>query len=430
MTLARLKALVPAPIVTTYHLCQAVLAALWYRFPGRSLQVFGITGTNGKTTTAFFLRSILKAARRRTGLATTVLFDDGLKQWRNELKMTTVNAFQLQRLLRSMVNHRAQAAVIEVTSHALIQERVWGIPFDTTVFTNLTHDHLDYHGTMAEYQAAKERLFDRPHRVSVVNVAAEVAKRFLAFPATRKLSYGLTKEADVSAEALRSTSEGSQFRLSYAGQSVPVTLHLPGRFNVENALAAASAAIGANIGLEVIAEGLGALRAVPGRLESFEAGQSYQVFIDYAHTPDALKQVFETVRPLVKGKLIHVGGATGDRDQSKRPLLGAIAAQFADTVIVTNEDPGTENPDTIMNEVAAGVRRGGGRRRQFIPGKNFFLVLDRAAAIRQALSLAGKGDLVLITGKGDESAMMVKGQLIPYSDREVVLSALQGDADV
>lgn len=391
--------------------------------------MYGVTGTNGKTTTCFFLRSILVAARRQTGLATTVRLSDGVAELRNDRKMTTMPARELQALLARMVAAGSTDAVLEVTSHALAQHRVWGIPFDTVVFTNLTHDHLDYHQTFEAYQAAKERLFALPHRVSVVNADDARAEAFLAHPAARKLTFSLSSaEADVRASAVQDTPRGTSFLLHAGGDTQAVTIQLPGRFNLANALAAATAAYGSNIGLGVIAEGLAALAAVPGRLEAVDGGQPFRVILDYAHTPDALKQLFETVRPTTKGRLIHVGGATGNRDRTKRPLLGAIAAQYADIIIVTNEDPDNESPAAIIGAVVDGVRRGAGNRKRLRERENFFVIEDRAEAIRTAVRLAEPDDTVLVTGKGDESAMVVNGRHVPYSDRDTIQAALRASA--
>ena len=421
-----LRSLIPANVVDTYHRSQGITAATLSGFPGKKLQVFGVTGTNGKTTTCFFLRSILVAARRQTGLATTVQFSDGKTSWRNEQKMTTVNPFELGRLLKQMVKAGTTAAVLEVTSHALMQHRTWGIPFDTVIFTNLTHDHLDYHETANHYQQAKERLFAMPHRVSVVNGDDRVAERFLSYPATRKFSFSVKGKADVCASGVRTTGRGTAFVLTIGAEERKVTLRLPGLFNVQNALAAAAAGYGSNIAIDVIVEGLEKVEAVPGRMEEINAGQDFRVLLDYAHTPDALKQALETVRAATQERIIHVGGATGNRDRSKRPLLGAISAQSSDIIIVTNEDPDNEDPATIMAAVVEGVRRGAGQRKKFVVNESLFVILDRAEAIRTALRLAEPGDTVLVTGKGDESAMMVNGQLLPYSDRSTILEALKG----
>ncbi|MEK7184140.1 MAG: UDP-N-acetylmuramoyl-L-alanyl-D-glutamate--2,6-diaminopimelate ligase [Patescibacteria group bacterium] len=419
-----LKSVVPPAAINGYHLTTAVAAATLAGFPARGLQVFGVTGTNGKTTTCFFLQAILVAARCQTGLATTVQFSDGITSWRNEKKMTTLPASTLQQLLGQVRRAGSKAAVVEVTSHALVQHRAWGIGFDTVIFTNLTHDHLDYHLTPEAYRAAKERLFALPHRVSVVNADDRHAASFLAYPASRILRFSLIVDADVTARSIKLAKEGIEFTLVIGDEQRRVRLQLTGRFNVANALAAAAAAHGSNIGIDTIIQGLESVSQVPGRMELIQVAQPFRVLLDYAHTPDALKQVFETVRATTTKRIIHVGGATGNRDKTKRPLLGALAAQYADIIIVTNEDPDNEEPAAIIEAVVAGVRRGAGSRKQLVLNENLFVILDRAEAIRTALRLAEPGDTVLVTGKGDESAMVVNGQLLPYSDRATILAVL------
>ncbi|MGI6103357.1 MAG: Mur ligase family protein [Patescibacteria group bacterium] len=421
-----LRALAPQPLMRAYYWCIAVLVNVFFWFPGRQLRVFAVTGTNGKTTTSLLLYRILTAARRRTGLMTTVRFSDGKRFWRNDTKMGTQSPLRLQSLLRRMVRNRATDAVLETTSIGLDQQRAWGVPVDTAVLTNFTLDHLEYHGTKEAYRLAKERLFALPHRVSVVNGEDPSQHHFLKYPAVRKLKFAIDKEADVVARGIRERMDGTQFRLEVGQESVEIHLRLIGRFNVENALAAAAAAVGANISLDAIKEGLESLEVSPGRMELVDCGQPFGVMIDYAHTPDGLKKVFDAVRPLVKGRLIAVGGATGNRYPEKRPIMGALMGQYADVVIVTDEDPYDEDPAAIMAEVVRGVKRGGGRKKQFEHGENFFTVLDRAEAIEAAIRLAKPNDLVLITGKGDEGVMVVAGgRHVPHSDRAVVQSALK-----
>ncbi|MCA9388492.1 UDP-N-acetylmuramoyl-L-alanyl-D-glutamate--2,6-diaminopimelate ligase [Candidatus Berkelbacteria bacterium] len=421
-----IRPLVPDWALAGFHRARASVAAYRYGLPSRKLQVFGITGTNGKTSTAFFLHSILEASRRKTGLATTVRFNDGNGMIVNKKKMTTIEPFQLQKLLAKMVKNQAKAAVLEVTSHALAQHRVSRIAFDTVVFTNLSREHIGegiFHHNMEQYRQMKERLFAKPHRVSVINADDPAAPSFAQYPATRKVFYSVNKtDVDLFAADVKTQKEGMSFKLNWADKSVKVNLKLAGVFNIENALAAAGAALGSNIDLDVIVEGLENLTHVPGRVESIDEGQNFSVMIDYAHSPDALKRLFEAVKPTVRGRLIHVGGATGNRDKQKRRILGGLAANFADVVVVTNEDPDNEDPEKIIDEVVAGVMSGA---KKFKQGETFFRLTNRAEAIQKAIKIAQPDDLVLITGKGDESSMIVKGKLVPYSDRQVVTKALK-----
>lgn len=431
-----LRKLVPSGAINWYHLAKAGLANFTYGSPGKKLKIYGITGTNGKTSTAIFLHSILEASGVKAGLATTALFSDGNKKYRNTKKMTTMSPGELNKLLAQIVENGATDAVVEVTSHALDQHRVHGINFDTVAFTNLSHDHLDYHKTKAAYQKAKEKLFAKPHRISIVNADDKLRNTFLAYKASRKIAFS-TKETVakrlgaekpdfglVYATDINPTSFGIDFVLNINKEAIKIYLKTPGFFNVSNALAAASAARGSNISLTDIKKGLEAVEVLPGRMESLNYGQKFKIYIDYAHTPDGLMKVFESIAPTVKGRLIHVGGATGNRDKSKRIILGALAGKFADIIIVTNEDPDNENPQDIIDQVASGVRRGAAHKR-IEEDENFFKILDRSEAISFALSIAKANDVVLITGKGDETSMVIDGKLVAYSDREEIKKSLK-----
>lgn len=432
----KIKKSAPRGLINFYHLFKANLASFLYGYPGKKLKVYGVTGTNGKTSTAIFLHSILKESGIRAGLATTAVFSDGSKQFRNTKKMTTLSPAGLNKFLAEVVENGAQEAVIEVTSHALEQHRVAGIDFDTVIFTNLTHDHLDYHKTKEAYRKAKEKLFAKHHRISVVNLDDKARDFFLAYKAARKIVFSI-KEAVarragserpdlgvVFASDIKPTTYGVDFTLNIGSESVRVYLKTPGIFNVSNALGAAAAARGSNISINNIKKGLEAVEVLPGRLESLNFGQKFKIYIDYAHTPDGLMKVFESIRPTVQGRLIHVGGATGNRDKSKRIILGALAGKFADIIIITNEDPDNEDPVEIMEQVAQGVARGAGHKRIEL-GENFYKIEDRTQAIELALSLAKANDVVLVTGKGDETSMIIDGKLIPYSDRQEIEKSLK-----
>jgi UDP-N-acetylmuramoyl-L-alanyl-D-glutamate--2,6-diaminopimelate ligase len=402
------------------HRVRGRLAAALYGYPGRKLRVIGVTGTNGKTTTCFMIAHILSAARYRVGMATTVEFRINEKRMVNTTKMTTISPFALQRLLREMVKAGCQFAVLEVTSHAIAQERIFGIPFDAVAITNVTHDHLDYHRTFEEYRDTKVRLFAGSPRLAVVNIDDKSAPHFLALPAELKLTYGVEGEAQVKALRIRHTPLGIEMRIRVPGGAESrLTLPLPGLFNVYNALAATSVTIGCGVKLSTIVDALATFPGVPGRMERIEAGQPFTVLVDYAHTPDAFRQIYATLRPATTGRIIHVFGATGDRDKTKRPILGAIAAQYADYIILTDEDPYSEDPAAIIEAVADGVVRAARRHRK-TEGKDFWKILDRREAIAKALSLARAGDVVLVTGKGAEQAMVVGDKKVPWDDRQVV----------
>ncbi len=425
--------------VNLYHLVQAVLANVIYGFPAKKLNVIGVTGTNGKTTTCHLIASVLEAAGEKVGMTTTIDFQIGAERTENNIKMTTVSPFHLQKLLKRMVKAECSAAIIEVTSIALDQHRLWGIPFQTVVFTNLTHDHLDYHKTMAEYRAAKEKLFANRPTLSVVNADDPAAEVFLNYPANRSLTYGVHNQASIMAKKIYSRPGGTDFVMLVGSRQVTLNLPLPGEFNVYNALAAAAVGLGMGLNIEQVIDGLRLAEPVPGRMEVIDVGQPFTVLVDYAHTPDALQKVYETIKPTVRGKLISVLGATGRRDKTKRPLLGALAGKYADFVLVTNEDPYDEDPLAIIDEVADGVPRGRPKTGRYkvkkaeentddVPFKYketgedlwWWRVPDRKEAIAKALEMARPQDVVLVTGKGAEKVMAVGHKLVPFSDKAVL----------
>ena len=426
-----LRKFVPEWLINVYHWKMAALAAVRYGFPTRKLKVVGITGTNGKTTTAFMVESLLRTKGEKVGIITTAKVGVHGKLVTNPTKMTTPDVFILNRWLSELRKAGCKWIVMEVTSHGLAQHRAFGIKFDTVIFTNLTHDHLDYHKTKEDYRNAKLKLFSVKPRVAIANLDDPEGEKFLSFPAERH--YGFTVEGGSTSKVpgvtvlrgtiLRATDAASDVQVTTPASDMEITIPLPGKFNVENALAAVAVGYGADMKMETIQRGIAACSDVPGRMELIDRGQPFKVIVDYAHTPDALKRVFETLRPTVKGKLIHVGGATGDRDRTKRPILGALAGQYSDIAIVTDEDPGTEDPLKIIEAVADGVRRG--QRPKRIENENFFVVPNRRDAIEKAILMAKKDDVVLITGKGHEEVMAVAGSFVPFSDRKIATEVLE-----
>lgn len=417
------------------HKVEAILAAARYGFPARKLRIIGVTGTNGKTSVAHYTRQLLEEAGHPTGMITTVAIIIREKRTLNKTKMTTLDAFTLHRLLRQCVDAGCIYAIVETTSHALDQHRVHGIYYEAVAFTNLTHEHLDYHKTMDAYQKAKEKLFAHLPQISVINADDAAAKAFLKYRSPQKLTYGILdnlrpKHAlpnpDVSASLLKMNQDKTTFLLQTPYEEIEVTIPLPGRFTVSNVLAAVAIAVGYRIPLDTIRKTLARLQAVEGRLEPVNLGQPFSVIVDFAHTPDALQQVYSTIRPMVEGRLIVVLGSMGNRDKTKRPILGALAARYADLVIITNEDPGTEDPQAIINEIASGVPRGRPDRTQAQKGEGewWWRISDRRDAIGRALAMAKRGDTVLITGKGGEHVMAVGTELIPWNDVKVVKEVL------
>jgi UDP-N-acetylmuramoyl-L-alanyl-D-glutamate--2,6-diaminopimelate ligase len=391
------------------------MAANFYGHPARHLQVIGVTGTNGKTSTSMLLQSLLEAGGLRCGLLGTVSNDTGTG--RAPARHTTPEALDLQQLLAEMRENGCRAASIEVSSHALAQGRTEGVDFAGAVFTNLGRDHLDYHLTMEAYEESKALLFRglRAGTFAVVNVDDPCGVRMAArcAPGVRILRYGLEK-GDVRVADLKVGIQGSSFRLVTPEGEFPATLPWLGRFNVANALGAATAAILAGVPAEIVAAALGRAPAVPGRMEAVPGSGEVTVLVDYAHTADAVEAALATLRPITRGSLWIVLGAGGNRDHGKRPKMAAAAARLADRVILTSDNPRSENPAAILREMAAGLPQGAAVQK----------IESRAEAIRTAVRSAGSGDVVLVAGKGHEETQEIRGEKFPFSDRREVEKAL------
>lgn len=404
-----------------YHLLRAIAANVIYGFPARGMRVIGVTGTNGKTTAAAMAAAVLEEAGYKVGLSTTALFQVGGKQWDNELNMTTTDPFALQKLIRRMRNARVDWIVMEVTSHALSQYRVWGVPFEVAVMTNLTQDHLDYHGSMQRYAAAKAKLLKKARDTIILNADDDWFEYFQRQGKAEKTTYGTADHADVRLQKAKLTSKESLLHVRLGDTESQLTVHLPGKFNAYNALAAAACCWRLGITEDIIQQGVGQITAVPGRMERIETGQQYAVVVDYAHTADALEKLFETLRPVTKGRLIAVFGATGDRDASKRPDMGQIASLLTDIMIVTDDEPYSEDPARIRRDIMKGVETHAETQVHEIG--------DRRQAIRKALALAQAGDTVAILGMGHQKFRMTNDGKIEWDDREVargLLSELKG----
>lgn len=417
-----IRKLLPESFINFYHKCQAILANILYRFPSRKMKIIGITGTNGKTTVAYMIAKILDETGNKNAMISTIYYKIGAKFSRNNTKMTTLNPFVLQRFLTQASREKCQFAILEVTSHAVVQSRIWGLKFDSLIFTNITHDHLDYHKSFKEYLGAKTKLFSSNISAkAILNADDEHIKDFKHSSGSQIITYSLKSKGLVNAKKIKLYDDRSTFQISWLGHEVEAKLNIAGLFNISNALAAYCTGLIYNLSPYSIVKALGNIKKIPGRLEHLDFGQPYEIIVDFAHTPDGLQQVFETIKPVTIGKLIHIAGATGDRDKTKRPILGALAARFADVAIVTDEDPGSEKSEDIINQVAEGVNQGSGKNKKIL-GQNYFKILDRAEAIKFGLSLAKKGDIVLITGKGHEQVMKIGDKLVPYSDQNIVKS--------
>jgi len=406
----------------------ARIARLVHGDPSQDLWVTGVTGTNGKTTTTYLARSIYRAAGLRAGLLGTVEFDLGREV--SPSTATTPDAVELQRMLRVMKENGARGALLEVSSHALTQRRVEGVRFRVGVFTNLTPEHLDYHGDLESYAAAKEILFREldASAVAVLNEADPVSTRYATATRARVVTFGIeagsagapargTTNASVRARVLEESLAGTTFELLHDGRSETVRLPLPGRHNVQNALAAAGAALAVGIDPRAVVAGLEAESRVPGRLDPVDVGaeQDFRVLVDYAHTDDALKKVLASLRPLVPGRILVVFGCGGDRDRTKRPRMGRVVEEMSDLFWVTNDNPRSEDPAAIADAILGGMRS---RERARV-------VLDRERAIREAVGAARAGDAVLVAGKGHEPGQIFADRTVPFDDRECALSALE-----
>lgn len=408
---------VPQLVVGSSRDAMGALAAPFFGDPSRAVAVAGVTGTNGKTTVTFMLESIFRANGERAGLIGTV--ETRVAGKTEPAARTTPEAVDIQRLLRRMADAGVTKCALEVTSIGIASGRTRGITFDVAVFTNLTHDHLDHHGTMERYYAAKARLFTHPApRAAVVNTDDPYGRRLVAGLPYTPLRFGLEAEADVVAADLALERRGSTLRAVGCGLDLPLRVPIPGLFNVSNALAAASAAVKMGIAGEAIAAGIENLTHVPGRFEPVNEGQDFLVLVDYAHTPDALANVLAAARPLTDGRVIAVFGCGGDRDRAKRPEMGEVAGRLADVVYATSDNPRGEDPESILKEIEVGLAGASG------PG-GYRVVVDRGEAIRRALGEAEAGDVVVIAGKGHETGQDIGGAVLPFDDRLVAARALR-----
>ena len=401
----------------------ATLSANFYRHPASKLGITGITGTNGKSTTAFLIEAILRASTRTGALVGTIEYHVAGRVL--PAPHTTPESLDLQRLFCETVATGGTEVVMEVSSHALAQGRTYGIPFDVAVFTNLTRDHLDYHKSMEEYFDAKKILFassgsPRP-RVAVLNADDAYAMKLAEFSrshASEVLTYGWSK-GDFHATKVEITPRGTRFQMNSPQGSVAISSPLIGRVNVYNILAASAAGVARGCSLESIAAGIAALRTVPGRFEGVDCGQPFTVVVDYAHTDDALRNLTSLAREFVKqnsGRVITVFGCGGDRDRTKRPLMGEAAGKGSDFVVLTSDNPRSEDPLAIINDAVVGLQRSGARCKT---------EPDRRAAIALAISEARSGDIVLIAGKGHEKIQISRTGTVPFDDREVAADVLR-----
>lgn len=399
--------------VDNARLALARLAHAFYGAPADRISSVGITGTNGKTTVSFMLRDIFKAAGKKPGLIGTVRYEIGHRVL--PASRTTPESPDVHSMLYQMERAGCDSAIMEVSSHALDQHRVTGIPFRVGVFTNLTQDHLDYHGTLEDYFSVKARLFDQVTGAAVINLDDPCGKRLLAgtsFPSD-VVSYGFDEGALVRGLNPESDRSGSRMQVESPWGEAKISLKLIGQFNLYNALAAFAAAASMGIPVETICRALADIEHIPGRLESVGT-KSKRVYVDYAHTDDALRNVLNALRPITPGRLVVVFGCGGNRDVGKRRLMGEVASRMADYSIITNDNPRNESPEKIAADIVTG----------FDSERKFEVCLNRTDAIARGLSLVGKKDVLLVAGKGHESVQEIGGSIAPFDDREVVRDLL------
>jgi len=421
------KALIPQPIFDRIepfgHLCEAILANLVYGFPAKKLKVIGVTGTDGKTTTSTLIQRLLQEAGYRTALMSTITFDDGSGPVPNPTRLTTIGAMDMFKKLRKIAAAKPDFLVLETTSHALAQHRVWGVPYHLAVMTNVTHEHLDYHRTFENYRNAKLSLFklananSRGLRVGVINADDPSAQLFadaIAIP----LLYGLSA-GNLLAYNIKTATNGSSFLASYGDRSFNITVNLPGGFNVSNALAAIGAGIALGLSDRQIEAGIAGLKSVEGRMNTIMAGQDFNVIVDYAHTPESFEKIFNEVRAITKGRMICVFGSAGRRDDTKRGLQGQVAGRLSDLVIVTEEDDRDEDGQAILTEIGDGAIMKGKQL-----NKDLFLIHDRTAAIKFAIDNAAPGDTVLLLGKGHEQSILSADGKHPWDEAATARRAL------
>lgn len=411
-------------IEEAYRVGRVRLISAYHGNPARSLRVIGVTGTNGKTTTVNYINEILKEAGHTTAMFSTATIEVAGSAKRNDLNATVASTGEMQRFFKRAKKAKAEFTILEFPSHALHQHKLDGVPVEVAVMTNLTQDHLDYHGTMENYAAVKGKLFDKLPKFIVLNRDDEWFEFFDQFPAeAQKITYGKHESADAHIDRVKLFRKGTEADLTIDHQTkLELATALPGEFNAYNMVAAASVAYLLGVNLDDIAEGIANLEEVPGRFDRIEAEKGFDVIVDYAHTPDALEKLLQTAKEITKRRVILVFGACGDRDKSKRPIMGEIAAKLADRIFLTDEESYNEDPGEIRKQIFEGIEKAKGQVRTTE-------IADRREAIAKALELAKKDDTVLVTGMGHEVYRIVNGEKIPWNDEQVVRELLSQPED-
>lgn len=391
----------------------------FFDYPSHKLRMIGVTGTNGKTTTTYLLKSILQEAGFKVGVIGTI--QNSIGERILPTKNTTPDVIDLQKLLAEMVENKVDYVVMEVSSHALELERVAGCEFDVGIFTNLTRDHLDFHVTFENYLSAKTKLFQslssegncKKGKTAIINGDDEAGDFILQRTQCKTMTYGIDADADLKAKDVTVRATGTQFEIKSSFGIMPLQLTITGRFNVYNVLSAVGAALAEGIDSEMIKIALEKFKSVPGRFELVHGGQSFSIIVDYAHTPDGLENILKTAQQIAKKKIIVVFGCGGDRDRTKRPIMGGIAAKYGDIVIATSDNPRSEDPEFILGEIEVGIKA------SLTEGKVYEKIIDRRQAIGRALHMAEIDDIVIIAGKGHEDYQILKDRTISFDDKEV-----------
>ncbi|KUG03558.1 udp-n-acetylmuramoylalanyl-d-glutamate--2,6- diaminopimelate ligase [hydrocarbon metagenome] len=397
----------------------AALARNYYEQAEHGLRIIGVTGTNGKTTTTHLIKAILEEAGKKTAILGTLYAKIGDIEM--DLGRTTPEALEIEEFISLCGREKAEYLVMEVSSHALDLHRVDKIPFNAAVYTNLTQDHLDYHQNMDHYLQTKLKLFqmvDGQDSYSIINADDQYADYFTAAALGRCLNYGVNRAVDVQAGELSFNLKGSSFKFHYQGKAVSINMHLIGRFSVYNALAAITCGLAEGVEPKVIKKAIEKVQGVSGRFEQVPSKHDFTVIVDYAHTPDGLENILNTSRQIVENRLITVFGCGGDRDRTKRPLMGEIAARYSDFCIVTSDNPRSEEPESIIADIVPGLDQ--------VENSRYAIIVDRREAIRHAINFGKKGDLIIIAGKGHETYQLVKDQVLDFDDRKVAAEFLKG----
>lgn len=420
-----LRQIVPYSLILFVHKFKAVYASYRYGFPARRLKVIAVAGTKGKTTTTNMIARILEGSGHKVAMLSTANFQIDKKKWLNDVKLTTPSAAYVQDFLNKAVAAGCEYAILEASSHGMVQSRYWGIDFQTVVITNLTSDHLDYHKTFENYKSAHYGLVGDKTKNLVINYDEPNTREMLSRPGKfEKIAFALQDVSRLDgvslarAEDIKLGEDASSFKLRLRDKEYEIVLPLMGEFNVYNALGAILACQAEGVAMEEIVKNLAVVGNIPGRLEKIEEGQDFEVVVDYAHSPESLEKVYGVLRPHVRGRMIAILGGTGDRDKTYRARGGHLAEKFADIVIVTNEDPYSEKVEDIIDQVMSGIRH-----KKL--GENLFRISDRKEAMKKAFELARKDDLVVITGKGCEQFMIFGDKKIPWDDREVARELLK-----